>query len=197
MAQQAETVSERFALRVDEIERECVISLASRLAQRNGEVRLRSFCTHLSLPIKQLRLGEEGCLRALSKLADLDLEQLWAGTPRQSETGYFDLGREWIKFSAFLRATMRVCPLCVQETGMHQKGIWQPSQIRVCPDHGCLLQSLPRPKLADDQLDVATCARQEPLGPCVAVSKDLLGPCQVVLAVFRGQGLVMLNLSKL
>lgn len=79
MAQQAETVSERFALRVDEIERECVISLASRLAQRNGEVRLRSFCTHLSLPIKQLRLGEEGCLRALSKLADLDLEQLWAG----------------------------------------------------------------------------------------------------------------------
>jgi len=93
--------------------------LAARLAQRNGEARLRSFCTHLSLPIKQLRLGEEGCLRALSKLAHLDLERLWAGTPCQSETGYFDLGRERIKFSAFLRATMRVCPLCVQESGMH------------------------------------------------------------------------------
>ena len=99
---------ERLALRVDEIEGECATSLASRLAQRNGEARLRSFCTHLSLPIKQLRLGEEGCLRALSKLAHLDLERLWAGTPCESETGYFDLGREQIKFSAFLRATMRV-----------------------------------------------------------------------------------------
>ena len=110
---------ERLALRVDEIEGERATSLASRLAQRNGEARLRSFCTHLSLPIKQLRLGEEGCLRALSKLAHLDLERLWVGTPCQSETGYFDLGRERIKFSAFLRATMRVCPLCVQESGMH------------------------------------------------------------------------------
>ena len=53
------------------------------------------------------------------KTADLDLERGRAGTPCQRETGYFDLGREQIKFSAFLRATMRVCPLCVQESGMH------------------------------------------------------------------------------
>ena len=45
------------------------------------------------------------------KTADLDLERVRAGTPCQRETGYFDLSREQIKFSAFLCTTVRVCPL--------------------------------------------------------------------------------------
>ena len=92
----------------------------------NGEDRLRSFCTHMGLSIKQLRLGDVGCL------------VLSAWTPKQNEAGYFDLGAERIKFSAFTRTTMRMCPTCVAEDEVHQKGIWQLSQIRVCPDHGWL-----------------------------------------------------------
>ena len=101
----------------------------------NGEDRLRSFCTHMGLSIKQLRLGNVGCLVRLSRLADVDLNALSAWTPKQNEAGYFDLGAERIKFSAFTRTTMRMCPTCVAEDEVHQKGIWQLSQIRVCPFH--------------------------------------------------------------
>ena len=104
----------------------------------NGEDRLRSFCTHMGLSIKQLRLGDVGCLVRLSRLADVDLNALSAWTPKQNEAGYFDLGAERIKFSAFTRTTMRMCPTCVAEDEVHQKGIWQLSQIRICPDHGWL-----------------------------------------------------------
>ena len=52
-----EAVLESLALRVEPIVGECATSLASRLAERNGEPRLRRFCTHMSLPIKELRLG--------------------------------------------------------------------------------------------------------------------------------------------
>ena len=103
---------ESLALRVEPIAGECATSLAARLAERNGEPRLRRFCTHMSLPIKELRLGERGCLLRLSKLSGHDLGALTAGTPCQKEAGYFDLGTERIKFPAFLRTTMRVCPVC-------------------------------------------------------------------------------------
>lgn len=139
---------DRLALRVDAIAGECATSLASRLGVVNGKDRLRSFCTHMGLPIKQLRLGDAGCLVRLSQLADLDLERLGFWTPKQDKAGYFDLGTERIKFSAVTRTTIRMCPTCVAEHGLHQKGIWQLSQIRVCLDHGCLLQDLPRPALA-------------------------------------------------
>ena len=89
----------------------------------------------MGLPIKQLRLGDEGCLVRLSRLADVELGNLNVWTPQQHEPGYFDLGAERIKFSAFTRTSMRMCPTCVAEDGVHQKGIWQVSQIRVCPDH--------------------------------------------------------------
>ena len=165
-----EAVLESLALQVEPIAGECATSLASRLAERNGEPRLRRFCTHMSLPIKELRLGERGCLLRVSKLSGHDLAALTAGTPCQKEAGYFDLGTERIKFPAFLRTTMRVCPFCVQECGFHQKGLWQLGQIRICPIHLCLLQSLPRLKLADDQLDVVTCARNRTLVPATSRS---------------------------
>lgn len=178
---------ESLALGVNPIVGECATSLASRLAARNGEPRLRRFCTHMSLPIKELRLGERGCLLPLSKLSGRDLGALRKASPCQKEAGYFDLGAERIKFPAFLRTTMRVCPVCVQESGFHQKGLWQLEQIRVCPTHLCLLQSLPRPKLADDQLDVVTCARTATLGSVAFVKRDVLGLQNLLLDRLAGR----------
>ena len=179
---------DRLALRVDAIAGECATSLASRLGVANGEDRLRSFCTHMGLPIKQLRLGDAGCLLRLSQLADVELDALSAWTPKQNEAGYFDLGAERIKFSAFTRTSMRMCPTCVAEQGVHQKGIWQLSQIRVCPDHRCLLQDLPRPALADDQLDVMTCARGVECGATAPVDLKSLGLQTYLIDRLQGRG---------
>ena len=45
-----------LALQVEPIAGECATSHAARLAERNGEPRLRRFFTHMSLPIKELHL---------------------------------------------------------------------------------------------------------------------------------------------
>ena len=142
----------------------------------------------MGLSIKQLRLGDVGCLVRLSRLADVDLNALSAWTPKQNEAGYFDLGAERIKFSAFTRTTMRMCPTCVAEDEVHQKGIWQLSQIRVCPDHGCLLQDVPRPALADDQLDVMTCVRGVEFGATAPVAPTSLDLQTYLIDRLHGRG---------
>ena len=68
-SERREAVLESLALGVNPIAGECATSLAARLAERNGEPRLRRFCTHMSLLIIELRLRERGCLLQLSRLA--------------------------------------------------------------------------------------------------------------------------------
>jgi len=149
-------------LTVSSCANECVTSLASRLAYRNGAPRLVSFCSDIGSKYFWLANGDDTEIRRMASLAGHDPDLLLQSTPRLVRKDWFLLGKAEIKFSAFQRTKPRVCPECFKELGptardntIHQTGLSQLMSVRVCLKHNCLLQHLPKPPSNKDHFDAA------------------------------------------
>lgn len=144
-------------LTVSTLPGESATSFASRLACRNGVPRLIKFCSDIGIDYFRLVNGDPMEIERLAALGGVDAAALQEATPTLLESGWFRLGKERIKFTGFIRTTIRICPKCVAEAPddmavMHH-GLWQLSSIRTCAKHSCCLVSLPKPSSSNDSFD--------------------------------------------
>ena len=100
---------------------ESATSLASRLAQRNGVSGMAMFLSDFGIDYLNLTNGnQEDCAR-LAALAGVDQAELHRNTPALVSPGWFRLGQEEIKFTAFTRTALKGCPQCLQDAS-HKTG---------------------------------------------------------------------------
>lgn len=136
------TVS-RLGLTVPSVFGESATSFAARLARRNGAPRLIPFCSDMGVDHRALTNGNETEILRLAALAGVDPGPLLFWTPRLLAPGWFKLGHERVKFTAFARTRIRTCPNCLSEGPDAHAAIWQLRSIRRCAEHGRLLVNLP------------------------------------------------------
>lgn len=136
---------------------ESATSFASRLARRNGVPRLITFCSDVGIDYFELVNGNPAEIQRLAALGSIDPAPLQVATPSLAEPGWLLLGKERMKFTAFIRTTLRICPRCVAEapdrTGVVHQGVWQLAAIRTCTRHGCHLVTVPKPRNGNDYFD--------------------------------------------
>lgn len=151
------TATKPLPLTVPTIVGESATSFASRLARRNGVPRMITFCSDTGIDYFALVNGDPVEIQRLAVLGDIDPVPLQAATPSLIEPGWFRLGNERIKFTGFIRTTLRICPMCISEvrntTQIVHHGVWQLSAIRTCQKHGCHLVTVPKPKNGNDCFD--------------------------------------------
>lgn len=168
----------KLPLTVDLVPGESATSLGSRLARRNGVQRLITFCSDVGIDYFALANGDPQEVARLAALAGVDLATLQLGTPQLIEPGWFRLGKERIKFTAFSRTSLRSCPACLTE-GRHvdhagHHGLWQLTSVRTCPVHGCYLVALPARQNGNDTFDIMRLLeRYAPVAPIPAPADDL------------------------
>lgn len=151
------TATKPLPLTVPTMVGESATSFASRLARRNGVPRMITFCSDVGIDYFALVNGDPVEIHRLAILGGIDPVSLQTATPSLIEPGWFRLGNERIKFTAFARTTLRICPMCAQnpddKAGIVHHGIWQLAAIRSCERHGCHLVAVPRPANANDCFD--------------------------------------------
>lgn len=136
---------------------ETATSLASRLARRNGVPSMALFVSDFGIDYLGLTNGcQEDCAR-LAALADVEPAALQRRTPELVSPGWFRLGQEEIKFTAFSRTALMGCPQCLHDTmndiDAAHFGLWQLTSIRTCATHNCHLVSLPKAPGTRDRFD--------------------------------------------
>lgn len=168
----------KLPLTVDLVPGESATSLGSRLARRNGVQRLITFCSDVGIDYFALANGDPQEVARLAALGGVDPAALQTGTPQLVEPGWFRLGQERIKFTAFSRTSLRSCPAClakgqpVDHAAHH--GLWQLTSIRTCPVHACYLVPLPPRQNGNDTFDVVRLLeRFVPVAPVTAAAADL------------------------
>ncbi|HEY0123135.1 MAG TPA: TniQ family protein [Rhizobium sp.] len=136
-----------FPISVQPGQDETAASLLGRAARANGYHRLQDACADQQILFRELANGRDPEVRSVAHLTGADPESLLFNTPSLTEPGWFVLGRERIKFSAFQRMGGQICPVCLQEdrvidgdAGLFQRGIWQVGSIRSCHRHGVTLE---------------------------------------------------------
>lgn len=168
----------KLPLTVDLVPGEAATSLGSRLARRNGVQRLITFCSDVGIDYFALANGDPHEVARLAALGGVEPVPLQQGTPRLIEPGWFRLGQERIKFTAFSRTSLRSCPACLAE-GRHvdhaaHHGLWQLTSVRTCPIHGCYLVALPPRQNGNDTFDIMRMLeRYVPVSPTPANADDL------------------------
>ncbi|MBY5971423.1 TniQ family protein [Ferrimonas balearica] len=138
----------KLPLQVDFHEGETATSLAARLARRNGAPKLSALCSDAELDLLQLTNGAHEAVAQVAAMAGIEAAGLQFWTPHLLAPGWFQLGRERIKFTAFSRTALKGCPCCLQEalgpTEAAHFGLWQLTSVRTCQKHGCYLVPLPQ-----------------------------------------------------
>ncbi|WP_084693804.1 TniQ family protein [Paracoccus sp. 228] len=168
----------RLPLTVDMVPGESATSLGSRLARRNGVQRLITFCSDVGIDYFALANGDPHEVARLAALAGVNPGCLQKGTPQLIEPGWFRLGKERIKFTAFSRTSLRSCPACLK-AGLHvyhsgHHGLWQLTSVRTCPVHGCYLVPLPPRQNGNDTFDIMRMLEEYvPVAPAPARADDL------------------------
>ena len=168
----------RLPLTVDMVPGESATSLGSRLARRNGVQRLITFCSDVGIDYFALANGDPHEVARLAALAGVDPWCLQKDTPQLIEPGWFRLGEERIKFTAFSRTSLRSCPACLT-AGQHVEhavhhGLWQLTSVRTCPVHGCYLVPLPPRQNGNDTFDIMRMLEEYvPVEPAPARTDDL------------------------
>ncbi|MEJ2018237.1 MAG: TniQ family protein [Maritimibacter sp.] len=126
---------------------ETAVSFAGRLALKNGYSCLQEMCADQSIQLRSLCNGQAQEIRRIAELAGSEFDKLHFDTPTLTKPGWFDLGREQIKFTSFARMGGQICPTCISEDRAmvpqifgHQKGVWQISALRSCHEHSVLLE---------------------------------------------------------
>ncbi|PTQ66848.1 TniQ family protein [Celeribacter persicus] len=128
---------------------EAATSRASRAAQNNGYASLQALCSDQRIHVLKLCNGRDAEIRHIAELTGVAFDTLRFNTPRLDQQGWFRLGAERIKATAFTRSGGQVCPACVLEgrtddarNGAFQKGIWQVSSLHCCLKHKVALVPL-------------------------------------------------------
>lgn len=168
----------KLVLTVDLVPGESATSLGSRLARRNGVQRLITFCSDIGINYFALANGDPKEVARLAALGGIDPALLQHGTPHLNEPGWFRLGAERIRFTAFGRTSLRICPSCLAKghhlTHAAQPGLWQLSSVRSCAVHGCYLVPLPKGQNGNDTFDVMRMLEEfQPIEPCKANQSEL------------------------
>lgn len=136
---------------------ESATSFASRLARRNGVPRMITFCSDVGIDYFALVNGDPIEIQRLAVLGGVDAHHLQVATPHLIAPSWFRLGQETVKFTGFIRTTLRICPRCLREAAapldVIHHGIWQLAAIRTCARHGCHLVAVPKPKNGNDGFD--------------------------------------------
>lgn len=171
------TATKPLPLTVPTMVGESATSFASRLARRNGVPRMITFCSDVGIDYFALVNGDPVEIQRLAVLGDIDPVPLQAATPSLIEPGWFRLGNERIKFTGFIRATLRICPMCISEvrntTEIVHHGVWQLAAIRTCVKHGRHLVAVPKPKNGNECFDhVPMLTGFQPTAGDLAASQD-------------------------
>ncbi|MBL3609008.1 TniQ family protein [Rhodovulum sulfidophilum] len=143
-------------------------SLLSRLAARNGAGSVQRFCGDIAFPIDPLFRGEKVAIEQLAQLAGCDLSALERVSIRHLGKGHFRLRDEFASLQSFQRTRIRVCPECIRSEmpsaaepwRVPRRLQWKFSSIRSCPEHGCMLVSLPPEKFSKDARDFSAQLRK-------------------------------------
>ncbi len=157
---------------------ETASSLASRLARRNGAPRAITFGSDVGLTYLGITNGEPDDIARLASLAGCSAADLQHGTPQLTSPGWFKLGAETIKFTAFNRTALKACPECLKEvtksTDAAHFGIWQLTSVRTCSRHGCYLVPMPKAHSNKDTFDfMHLCDQYDPILSEPANESDL------------------------
>ncbi len=136
-------------------------SLLSRLAARNGAISMQRFCGDIAFPIDPLFRGEKVALEQLTQLAGCDVSALERVSIRHLGKGHFRLRDEFASPQSFQRTRIRVCPECIRSEVRSAEEVWRVprrlqwkfSSIRSCPQHGCMLVSLPPERFSKNARD--------------------------------------------
>jgi len=143
-------------------------SLLSRLAARVGASSMQRFCGDIAFPIDPLFRGEKVAIGQLAQLAGCDAAALERVSVRHLGKGHFRLRDEFASLQSFQRLRVRVCPECVRAEApsaaeswrVPRRLQWKFSSIRSCPEHGCMLVSLPPEKFSKDARDFSAQLRK-------------------------------------
>ncbi|MGZ3215102.1 TniQ family protein [Paracoccus sp. T5] len=168
----------KLPLTVNLVPGESATSLGSRLARRNGVQRLITFCSDVGIDYFALANGDPQEVGRLAALGGVDNACLQMNTPQLNEPGWFRLGEERIKFTAFSRTSLRSCPACLA-AGRHvdhaaHHGLWQLTSVRICAVHGCYLVPLPPRQNGNDTFDIMRMLEEYvPVEPAPARTDDL------------------------
>ncbi|NVK21481.1 MAG: TniQ family protein [Kangiellaceae bacterium] len=114
-------------------------SRASRAAQNNGYASLQALCSDQRIGFLNLCNGFDAEVAHIADLTGIEFDTLRFNTPRVDQQGWFRLGAERIKATAFTCSGGQVCPACVLEgrtddarNGAFQRGVWQVSSLHCC-----------------------------------------------------------------
>ncbi|ARC90532.1 TniQ family protein [Rhodovulum sp. MB263] len=143
-------------------------SLLSRLAARGGASSMQRFCGDIAFPIDPLFRGEKVAIGQLAQLAGCDAAALEWVSVRHLGKGHFRLRDEFASLQSFQRLRVRVCPECVRAEApsaaeswrVPRRLQWKFSSIRGCPEHGCMLVTLPPEKFSKDARDFSAQLRK-------------------------------------
>ncbi|NIY79923.1 hypothetical protein HCZ23_10650 [Celeribacter sp. HF31] len=94
---------------------ETATSRASRAAQNNGYASLQALCSDQRIGFLNLCNGFDAEVAHIADLTGIEFDTLRFNTPRVDQQGWFRLGAERIKATAFTRSGGQVCPACVLE----------------------------------------------------------------------------------
>ncbi|AVW93472.1 hypothetical protein DA792_14630 [Celeribacter baekdonensis] len=142
--------------------------MLSRLAARNGAISMQRFCGDIAFPIDPLFRGEKVAIEQLAQLAGCDVGALERVSIRHLGKGHVRLREEFASLQSFQRRRIRVCPECIRSEmpsaaeswRVSRRLQWKFSSIRSCPEHGCMLMSLPAEKFHKDARDFAAQLRK-------------------------------------
>ncbi|MBR9841122.1 MAG: hypothetical protein GYB50_25065 [Rhodobacteraceae bacterium] len=143
-------------------------SLLSRLAARGGASSMQRFCGDIAFPIDPLFRGEKVAIGQLAQLAGCDAAALEWVSVRHLGKGHFRLRDEFASRQSFQRLRVRVCPECVRAEApsaaeswcVPRRLQWKLSSIRGCPEHGCMLVTLPPEKFSKEARDFSAQLRK-------------------------------------
>jgi hypothetical protein len=129
---------------------------------------MQRFCGDIAFPIDPLFRGEKVAIGQLAQLAGCDAAALERVSVRHLGKGHFRLRDEFASLQSFQRLRVRVCPECVRAEApsaaeswrVPRRLQWKFSSIRSCPEHGCMLVSLPPEKFSKDARDFSAQLRK-------------------------------------
>lgn len=177
---------------------ESATSLASRLARRNGVSGMAMFLSDFGIDYLKLSNGDQEDCARLASLAGVDPAELHHHTPALVSPGWFRLGMEEIKFTAFSRTALKGCPQCLQDASNQDDaahfGLWQLTSIRTCCLHGCYLTPLPTSSGTRERFDVIKLTSGfSPPEPQIANDQDLLFEHYLRTRIEKGPGKTWLD----
>jgi len=137
-----------------------------------------TFGSDVGLTYLGITNGEPDDVARLASLAGCSAVDLQRGTPQLTSPGWFKLGAETIKFTAFNRTALKACPECLKEatksTDAAHFGIWQLTSVRTCSRHGCYLVPMPKARSNKDTFDfMHLCDQYDPILSELANEADL------------------------